>query len=92
MCRKTCSTIHNPLFHGKKEPHHLRYAPIKEVNERAESADHARRRHIPQNIDWFTSEIYQYIHYARIDPAIKISKTTNDSSINPHTNTDREEA
>lgn len=58
-----------------------RYGTIKEANERPESADGARRRTNQANTDWFTSEIYQYIHHARLNNSMKVSSTTKDSSM-----------
>ena len=81
-CRKTCSTIHNPAFHRAGKPDPLRYGPpIKGVREpeRPESADNAWRRFNWMHLDWFNSDIYLYIHHARLDPTIKLNKTMPDA-------------
>ena len=64
-CRRTCSTIHNPMFHRGRHDSH------KKPKTRIRSADTKVKKELA-HLDWSNNEISQLVDVARINKSIAL--------------------
>lgn len=72
-CRRTCSTIHNPMFHRGR--HDTFYQ--KPVKPRVQSADNNKKKDYSY-LDWGNTQMQQMVDVARINKSIALQKVNNE--------------